>query len=64
MSLPGQLLLATKKKFSFWIVPARNEGGDYRKKLSSKFEVGLFTEIIFVEGHSNDNTFEEIQKGG
>ena len=44
------------------IVPARNEAGTIEKIVQQIPELGIFTEIIFVEGHSSDNTLEEIKK--
>ncbi len=49
-----------KPSFSV-IVPARNEAGTIEKIVQQIPEVGLFTEIIFVEGHSQDSTLEEIK---
>lgn len=43
------------------IVPARNEAGTIEKIVQQIPELGTFTEIIFVEGHSVDNTLEEIK---
>ena len=44
------------------IVPARNEAGTIEKIVQQIPELGAFTEIIFVEGHSNDNTLAEIKR--
>ena len=44
------------------IVPARNEEGNIKKIISSIPRFGKWREIIFVEGGSKDNTWEEIQK--
>ncbi len=44
------------------IVPARNEEGNIEEAVRRIPEMGLGTEIIFVEGHSTDNTWEEIQR--
>jgi len=43
------------------IVPARNEAGNIRKILHRTPEMGRGTELIFVEGHSQDNTFATIK---
>ena len=51
----------TKPSFSV-IVPARNEAGTIEKIVQQIPELGEFTEIIFVEGHSDDNTMEEIKR--
>lgn len=42
------------------IVPARNEAGNVPAILARVPEMGSGTEIVFVEGHSTDNTFEAI----
>jgi SAM-dependent methyltransferase len=44
------------------IVPARNEAGNIRQILDRVPEMGAGTELIFVEGHSSDGTFEKIQE--
>ena len=44
------------------VVPARNEAGMIKKIVDELPELGKRTEIIFVEGHSRDNTLEEIKK--
>lgn len=44
------------------IVPCRNEAGNIEEAVKQIPEVGKWTEIIFVEGHSKDNTWDEIQR--
>ena len=44
------------------IIPARNEAGNIEAAVRRTPEMGGGTELIFVEGHSNDNTWEEIQR--
>ncbi len=44
------------------VVPARNEAGMIERIVAELPALGAFTEIIFVEGHSKDNTWEEIQR--
>lgn len=44
------------------IVPARNEAGTIEKIARELPSLGSFTEIIFVEGNSTDDTFDEIKK--
>ncbi len=44
------------------IVPARNEKGNIRKIVKSIPRFGKLQEIIFVEGHSADNTWSAIGK--
>lgn len=44
------------------IVPARNESGNIRALLDRMPIVTPKMEVIFVEGHSKDDTWQEIQK--
>jgi Glycosyl transferase family 2 len=44
------------------IIPARNERGNIENALNRFPDLGCDTEIIFVEGHSTDGTWEEIQR--
>lgn len=44
------------------IVPARNESGNIEDIIRRIPVMGEKTEIIFAEGHSQDNTFETIEK--
>jgi SAM-dependent methyltransferase len=44
------------------IVPARNESGNIRPALDRIPVLGAGTEVVFVEGHSRDNTWEVIQR--
>jgi len=44
------------------IVPARNEAGNIDEIIRRMPEMGQGTEIVFVEGHSTDGTFEAIQE--
>ncbi|MCC6494548.1 MAG: glycosyltransferase [Pirellulales bacterium] len=44
------------------IVPARNEAGNVPAILARMPEMGAGTEIVFVEGHSKDDTFEAIAR--
>lgn len=44
------------------VIPARNEAGTIEEAVLRTPEMGLGTEIIFVEGNSKDNTWEEIQR--
>jgi glycosyltransferase involved in cell wall biosynthesis len=43
------------------VVPARNEAGNIADIFARLPQMGCNTELIFVEGHSRDNTFEVIQ---
>jgi glycosyltransferase involved in cell wall biosynthesis len=44
------------------IVPARNEAGNVRAALERIPVLGRRTEVIFVEGHSKDDTWATIQR--
>ena len=44
------------------VIPARNERGNIEAALERLPDLGPPTEVIFVEGHSNDGTWEEIQR--
>jgi len=43
------------------IVPARNESGNVKAIFERVPQMGRMTELIFVEGHSKDDTFETIE---
>jgi hypothetical protein len=42
------------------VIPARNERGNIENALQRLPDLGCPIEVIFVEGHSNDGTWEEI----
>src|ERR1700682_6621377 len=42
------------------VIPARNERGNIENALKRFPDLGREAEIIFVEGHSTDGTWEEI----
>jgi SAM-dependent methyltransferase len=44
------------------VIPARNEAGNIEAAVRRTPEMGTGTEIILVEGHSTDNTWEEMQR--
>ena len=44
------------------IIPARNEAGNIEAAIARLPQLGRHTEVIFVEGHSQDNTWETIQQ--
>jgi hypothetical protein len=44
------------------VIPARNERGNIENALKRFPDLGCETEIIFVEGHSSDGTWEEIER--
>jgi SAM-dependent methyltransferase len=43
------------------VIPARNERGNIRDAVERLPPLGSHTELIFVEGHSSDGTYEEIE---
>jgi len=51
---------AQKKPLVSVIVPARNEAGNIPQIFARTPEMGAGTELVFVEGHSRDNTYEAI----
>ncbi len=44
------------------VIPARNERGNIEAALLRLPDLGSDLEVIFVEGHSNDGTWEEIER--
>lgn len=44
------------------VIPARNEAGNIEAAVRRTPEMGAGVELIFVEGHSGDNTWAEIQR--
>ncbi len=44
------------------IVPARNEAGNIEAAARRTPSLGAGTELVFIEGHSQDHTWEEIQR--
>jgi hypothetical protein len=52
----------TKKYSVSIVIAARNEEGNIPKIIPQIPKFGKWQEIIFVEGHSKDNTWEAIQK--
>ncbi len=59
--LPRSNRLDTPKCVSI-IVPARNESGNIKPLLDRIPLMGEKTEVIFIEGHSTDDTWATIQK--
>ena len=52
-----------EKRYSVTVVvPARNESGNIRAAVERIPEMGSHTEIIFVEGNSTDDTWDEIER--
>ncbi|MDR3491478.1 MAG: glycosyltransferase [Gammaproteobacteria bacterium] len=44
------------------IIPARNEAGNIHAAIKRMPKLGSHTEVIFIEGLSKDNTWDEIQR--
>jgi SAM-dependent methyltransferase len=44
------------------VVPARNEAGNIEAVVKRTPDMGVWTELIFVEGNSKDKTWDEIQR--
>lgn len=44
------------------VIPARNEAGNIEAAVLRTPQMGAWTELIFIEGHSNDNTWDEIER--
>ena len=44
------------------VIPARNEAGNIAPAIERLPQLGRFTEVLFVEGHSSDNTWAEIER--
>jgi glycosyltransferase involved in cell wall biosynthesis len=45
------------------VIPARNEAGNIAAAFARVPEMGQGTEMIFVEGHSRDDTYQRIESG-
>lgn len=54
--------LATKPQSVSVVIPARNEAGNIPAAVSRTPQMGEWTELIFIEGNSTDNTWEAIQR--
>ncbi len=62
ISRPRPPLTGNKHYQCSVIIPARNEAGNIEAAVLRTPIMGLGTELIFIEGHSKDNTWEEIQR--
>lgn len=58
---PGRGVLAGRPTVSV-IIPARNEAGNIAAAVRRTPEMGAGTELIFVEGHSRDDTWARIEE--
>ncbi|HZS06121.1 MAG TPA: glycosyltransferase [Blastocatellia bacterium] len=59
---PKQLQAAGPEPRVSVIIPARNEAGNIENIFARVPEMGGGTELVFVEGHSADNTYSVIEK--
>jgi SAM-dependent methyltransferase len=59
---PIPKVLPTQQYTCSVVIPARNEAGNIEAAVLRTPEMGAGTEIIFIEGHSKDNTWDEIQR--
>ncbi len=55
-------LRATQARTVSVIIPARNEAGNIEAAVRRTPDMGAGTELIFVEGHSKDDTWAQIQR--
>jgi ubiquinone/menaquinone biosynthesis C-methylase UbiE len=56
----GEVHAASEKPTVSVVVPARNEAGNIKAILERTPEMGGGVELLFVEGHSKDDTYETI----
>lgn len=56
-----QPLLSSEQPTCSVIIPARNEAGNIAAAVARLPQLGAHTEVIFVEGHSRDQTWPAIQ---
>jgi SAM-dependent methyltransferase len=62
MARPGPEAKPAKEPTVTVVVPARNESGNIAALFDRIPEMGGGTELIFVEGHSKDDTWETIER--
>ena len=63
LARPDPALFKHERKYAVSVVvPARNEAGNIAAIFKRTPQMGSRTEIIFIEGHSKDDTRVEIQK--
>ncbi len=62
LARPNPARFKQKKQYSVSVViPARNEAGNIAAIFKRTPQMGKGTQLIFVEGHSKDNTYQEIE---
>jgi len=59
---PARALAGTRLPTVSVIIPARNEAGNIEAAVLRTPQMGGGTELLFVEGHSRDHTWSEIQR--
>jgi hypothetical protein len=59
---PRRVAAAGKPGLVSVIVPARNESGNIDQIFARTPEMGAGTELVFIEGHSKDDTYEAIER--
>lgn len=59
---PRRLATSGKTGLVSVIVPARNESGNIEQIFARTPEMGAGTELVFIEGHSKDDTYEAIER--
>ena len=63
LARPNPARFKQKKQYSVSVViPARNESGNIAAIYRRTPQMGKGTQLIFVEGHSKDNTLQEIDR--
>jgi hypothetical protein len=63
LARPNPAKFNLQKKYSVSVViPARNEAGNISAIFKHTPQMGKGTQLLFVEGHSKDNTSQEIEK--
>jgi SAM-dependent methyltransferase len=60
--IPNFSNTAVETKTCSVIIPVRNEAGNIENCINQLPRMGRHTEVIFVEGHSSDHSWEEIQR--
>ena len=56
------VIVETRRPSLSVVIPARNEHGNIENALKRLPDFGAKLEVIFVEGHSTDDTWGEIQR--
>lgn len=59
---PRRLVAPVAKGVVSVIVPARNEAGNIEQIFARTPEMGAGTELVFIEGHSRDDTYQTIER--